>query len=190
VNYIALHGIVSNEPPREKPVTLVVLSEGESISGLPEWATALIAGEPYAVLAPRGVGPTAWTPESANYMTRAPLCIGRTVDQGRVWDIAAIGRHLNGDGPLKVVGRGQAGILGAYGALFEPSIREVVVVDAPASHAEGPAFLNVLRVLDVPEALGLLAPRTLTLVNTGDTVFDRIHAIYESAGAANNLRRL
>ena len=100
------------------------------------------------------------------------------------------GRRLNGDGPIKVIGRGQAGILGAYAALFEPSIREVVVVAPPASHAEGPAFLNVLRVLDVPEALGLLAPRTLTLVNTGDTLFERIRAIYESAGAGNNLRRV
>ena len=65
VNYISLHGVVSNEPPRERPVTLLVLNEGESLSGLPEWAAALIAGEPYAVLAPRGVGATAWTPESA-----------------------------------------------------------------------------------------------------------------------------
>ena len=65
-------------------------------------------------------------------MSRAHLCIGRTIDQGRVWDIAAIARHWNGDGPIKVIGRGQAGILGAYAALFEPSIREVVVVAPPA----------------------------------------------------------
>ena len=31
VDYIALHGVVSNEPPRERPVTLVVLNEGESL---------------------------------------------------------------------------------------------------------------------------------------------------------------
>ena len=189
VNYIALHGVVSNEPPRERLVTLLVLNEGESLGAPPEWARALIAGEPYAVLAPRGVGATAWTPESANYMPRAHLCIGRTIDQGRVWDVAAVGRHLNGDGPIKVIGQGHAGILGAYAALFEPSILEVVVVSPPASHAEGPAFLNVLRVLDVPEALGLLAPRKLTLVNTGDTLFERASAIYESAGAGHNLHR-
>ena len=190
VNYVALHGLVSNEPHGKKPVTLIVLNEEESLSALPEWAATLIAGEPYAMLAPRGIGATAWTPESANYMSRAHLCVGRTVDQGRVWDVAAIGRRLNGDGPIKVIGRGQAGILGAYAALFEPSIREVVLVAPPASHAEGPAFLNVLRVLDVPEALGLLAPRPLTLVSTGETAFERTRAIYESAGAGNNLRRL
>ena len=35
VNYIALQGVVSNEPPRERPVTLFVLNEGESLSELP-----------------------------------------------------------------------------------------------------------------------------------------------------------
>jgi hypothetical protein len=189
LNYVALHGVLSNEPPRHRQVTLLILSEGESITQVPEWVTSLITGEPYALLAPRGIGATTWTPESANFISRAHLCIGRTIDQGRVWDIAAIGRHLNGDGFIKVIGRGNAGILGAYAALFEQSIREVVVVSPPASHAEGPAFLNVLRVLDIPEALGLLAPRQLTLVNAGDRVFERTRAIYESAGAGNNLRR-
>ena len=107
VNYIALHGVVSNDPPRERAVTLIVLNEGESLSVLPDWAMALITGEPYAILAPRGIGATAWTPESANYMSRAHLCVGRTIDQGRVCDIAAIARHLNGDGPIKVAGRGR-----------------------------------------------------------------------------------
>jgi hypothetical protein len=50
-------------------------------------------------------------------------------------------------------------------------------------------LLNVLRVLDVPEALGLLAPRTLSLVNAGDTGFERTRAIYESADAGSNFRR-
>jgi len=57
-----------------------------------------------------------------------------------------------------VHGRGQAGILAAYAALFEPSIKEVVIIDPPASHNTGPHFLGVLRVCDIPEALGLLAP--------------------------------
>jgi hypothetical protein len=107
-----------------------------------------------------------------------------------VWDIAAVARHLNGDGPIKVIGRSQAGILGAYAALFEPVIQEVVAVEPPASHTEGPIFLNVLRVLDIPDALGLLAPRTLTIVNAGNSAFDKTREIYSRAGAENKLRRL
>ncbi len=188
--YVALNGIVSTEPPRTRPVTLVVLNPGEALDKLPEWAAPLIAAsEPYALLAPRGVGPTAWTEEPANYVPRAHLCIGRTIDQGRVWDVAAVARRLNYDGPVKVAGRGPAGILGAYAALFEPAIGEVLVVDPPASHKDGPFFLNVLRVLDIPDALGMLAPKTLTLVNAGGAAFDKTREIYRRAGAEEKLRR-
>src|SRR5262249_43125714 len=89
----------------------------------------------------------------------------------------------------KVIGRGQAGILAAYAALFEPSIKEVVIVDPPTSHKEGPIFLNVLSVLDVPEALGLLAPTPLTLVNAKDKAFDKTQEIYKLAGAEARLQR-
>ena len=188
--YLTLHGLVSNEPPRDKQVTLVVLNEGESLEKLPDWAAQFVPNqEPYAILAPRGVGPTAWTKQRANYVERAHVLVGRTVDQGRVWDVAAVARPLNGEGPVRVIGRGQAGILAAYAALWEPSIREVVLVDPPTSHATGPIFMNVLRVLDVPEALGLLAPRPLTLVNAGDAAFDRTQKIYERAGAERSLQR-
>jgi hypothetical protein len=76
----------------------------------------------------------------------------------------------------------RAGILAAYAALFEPSIKEVVIIDPPKSHKEGPYFLNVLGVLDIPEALGLLAPNVkLTLINACDPAFDRTE-IYRLAG--------
>jgi hypothetical protein len=60
-----------------------------------------------------------------------------------------------------------------YAALFEPSIKEVIVIDPPKSHKDGPHFLNVLRVLDIPEALGLLAPTPLTIIGGNDPAFDR-----------------
>ena len=44
---------------------------------------------------------------------------------------------------------------------------EVIAVEPSSSHRDGPTLLNVLRVLDVPEAFGMLAPRSLTLVNAG-----------------------
>src|SRR5207249_12022013 len=116
---------------------------------------------------------------------------GRTVDEGKLWDILAVLREL--DGPLtwkyRLVGRGQAGILAAYAALLDPSIKEVVIIDPPTSHKEGPIFLNVLRVLDIPEALGMLAPTPLTLVNAKDRAFDRTEQIYRLAGAADKLKR-
>jgi hypothetical protein len=84
---------------------------------------------------------------------------------------------------------GREGILAAYAALFEPSIKEVIVIDPPKSHKDGPHFLNVLRVLDIPEALGLLAPTPLTIIGGNDPAFDRTAEIYRLAGAADKLTR-
>jgi hypothetical protein len=114
------------------------------------------------------------------------------VDDGRVWDILAASRHVREEQKevgFTLVGDGQAGILAAYAALFEPAIKEVIVINPPKSHMEGPHFLGVLRVLDIPEALGLLAPTPLTIVGGNDPAFDRTAEIYRLAGAADKLTR-
>ena len=68
---------------------------------------------------------------------------------------------------------------------------EVTVIEPPASHVEpnAPQFLSVLRVLDVPEALGLLAPRRLTLQSAPAGLADRVAAVYATAGASARLER-
>jgi cephalosporin-C deacetylase-like acetyl esterase len=177
--------------------TLVLLdSVDERYMQPPRWA------EPYAgnwkvartpMVNLRGNPYHPWTTKSPpNYVERAHALIGQTVDEGRVGDLLGTIRHLNERGERKrwrIVGKGQGGILAAYAALLEPSITEVVIIDPPASHRDGPIFLNVLRVLDIPEALGLLAPRRLTLVNAKDRAFDRTAAIYKLAGAEDKFQR-
>lgn len=145
-------------------------------------------------MAPRGLTMFAdWSSKSPpNYVERSHLLLGRTVDQGRVWDIGSIvaARAPGEKKDVKLVGKGTLGILAGYAALFEPSIKEVVIIDPPKSHMEGPHFLGVLRVLDIPEALGLLAPNVkLTLINARDQAFDRTEAIYRAAGAAGKFVR-
>jgi hypothetical protein len=90
---------------------------------------------------------------------------------------------------VKILGIGTHGILAAYAALLEPSIKEVIVIDPPKSHKDGPHFLGVLKVLDIPEALGLLAPTPLTIIGGNDPAFDRTAEIYRRAGAADKLTR-
>ncbi len=170
---------------------LVLDSEGGR-KELPEWSEDFVrrVSDNYSVLTVRGIGESAWTTKfPPNYVERSHALLGRTADQGRVWDIAAVTHFVKGKHKLMVLGRGQLGILGAYAALFDPSITEVVIVDPPTSHREGPIFLNVLRVLDIPEALGLLAPRKLTLINAKDKAFDRTAQIYKLAGAEDKLQR-
>jgi dienelactone hydrolase len=177
--------------------TLLVLNPEDPLSGeIPEWAKAFAGDKRVYVLQPRGGGRQAWTIKSPpNYVERAHALLGQTVDQGRVWDIAATVRYRYLDTNVgerknwRVLGRGRGGILAAYAALFEPNITEVVIVDPPTSHREGPILLNVLRILDIPDALGLLAPRPLTLVNASNKAFEKTTQIYKLAGAETKLTR-
>ncbi|MCH2570409.1 MAG: hypothetical protein MK103_03465, partial [Planctomycetes bacterium] len=57
---------------------------------------------------------------------------------------------------------------------------------SPRFSEGGPHLLNVTRVLDIPEALGMLAPRKLILLG-GDSAFQRTHKIYQLSGFADSL---
>jgi cephalosporin-C deacetylase-like acetyl esterase len=175
----------------DKKAALVVTNRDDDVNRVLDLSEKLFNGSQF-LLGPRGTGDRQWARKSPpNYVERAHALLGRTVDEGRLWDIAATARRLHeeldGKADWTVIGKGQAGILAAYAALFEPSIKEVIIVDPPASHQDGPIFLNVMRVLDIPEALGLLAPRPLTLVNAKDRAFERTVEIYKRAGAEKNL---
>jgi dienelactone hydrolase len=174
---------------------LIVLNEEDDpAKGTPDWAKPLAEGRLVRLLSPRGGGPLRWTRASPpNYVERAHVLVGRTVDAERVHDVAAVYKALVAEGEGKtdwhIAGRGPAGIIAAYAAIFEQSITDITCVDPPASHRGGPYFLNVLRVLDVPEALGLLAPRRLTLIGVTDKAFDVTTACYSAADASAHLQR-
>lgn len=184
-------------PVREAPRTgkglLVVLGEGEDVNGLPAWLAERPKDHEVRLLFPRGTGPVAWErKDPPNYVARSFALLGETVDQGRVRDVVAAVRWLQQEETPRewvVAGRGEAGVIAAYAALFEPSIDGVIASDPPASHKKGPHFLGVLRVLDVPEAMGLLAPRRLTLTGDVDKAFERTEAIYRAAGAKLTMPR-
>ena len=135
---------------------------------------------------PRGVGATRWTQrDPPNYVKRSHALLGRTVDSGRVWDIVAAARYLRAkygnEAPLTLLGFGGDSLLAVSATVLEPEIDGVIVVEPPQSfmdptarlhvppgveHVDPPAvpqFLNVLRVCDVPELLGMVAPRQLLI---------------------------
>jgi cephalosporin-C deacetylase-like acetyl esterase len=153
----------------------------------PKWAPAFFGNERIYHFYPRA----GWTVKSPpNFVERSHALLGRTTAEGRLWDTIGYAIMATWDKKtVRVAGKDQAGILAAYAALFELSIKEVIVINPPKSHKEGPHFLGVLRVLDIPEALGLLAPTPLTIVGGNDTAFDRTEEIYRLAGAADKLKR-
>ncbi len=184
--------------PRQAPnrLWLVVLNADEPEGKLPAWTNDVLPkGQPVTVLSPRGSGEfSAWTRKNPpNYVERAHALLGRTVDAGRVWDVQATARWLHeaegNELSVGIIGKGQAGVLGAYAALFENCIAEVTLVDPPSTHRDGPHFLGVMKVLDVPDVLGLLAPRQVRLINAKDTAFDRTADAFRAAGYAGRVER-
>lgn len=61
--------------------------------------------------------------------------------------------------PLCLRAQGEMGVNAAYAALFEPQIQKLELERRPASHAQGPDYLNVLKVGDIPQVLALLGSR-------------------------------
>jgi hypothetical protein len=92
------------------------------------------------------------------------MLLGQTLDSMRVWDIRcaiqAI-RSLPGMSKAAVVLRssGYMGVNACYAALFEPTVESVQAEALPQSHRDGPDYLNVLRIWDIPQMLEALGDR-------------------------------
>jgi dienelactone hydrolase len=141
---------------------------------------------------PRGTGLLGWTQKNPpNTVERSLVLLGQTADSGRILDLIAYLHTSNAQSRTMLIGRGPNGILCAYASLLSPRRPEqLILVDPPTTHHDGPHFLNVDRVLDLPTALGLLAPDVkLTLINAKDPAFDKTAAIYKLAGAADKFER-
>lgn len=146
------------------------------------------------ILTPRGVGETSWTKRNPpNYVERSHVLLGRTVDEGRIWDIAASARYLKqshgNEIPLLISAEGNGAVLAAYAALFEPAIDELTLTQPVVSHMEthGPQLLNVLRVCDVPDVLGALAPKPLKLFDFDEAGTIKVQTLYKAAGASDQI---
>ena len=61
--------------------------------------------------------------------------------------------------PLHVRAQGEMGVNAGYAALLEPGIQKLKLEGLPASQEEGPDYLNVLRVWDLPQLWDALGER-------------------------------
>ena len=180
-------------------VLLVVLNENEA-GTTPDWVAKIAPADQAVVFCePRGIGETRWTEKDPpNYVKRSHGLLGRTVDTGRVWDVVAAAKYLsasfraegaNDRFPVQVAGKGAAGLIAAYAAIQTPEIAGATLVSPPATlmDSAAPQFLNALRVCDVPDALGLIAPRPLTIVGAPAEHFSATAAAYAAGDAKDRL---
>ena len=130
--------------------------------------------EPQAWLAVRGVGPTAWTDDDRErtHIRRRFVLIGQSLDGMRVWDVrraVAMLRELYGE-ELKIEISANDDMAGValYASLFEPSIEHSDLFQLSTTHRDGPIFLNVLRVLDIPQAVTIAVEKNQVTSHRAD----------------------
>ena len=121
-----------------------------------------------AYICPRGAGPTSWAALSASKQTqlrRRLLLLGESLESGQVWDIqqaAAALRSLPGlaKTPLWLQAEKVMAANTLYASLFIPDVKRLDLHALPVSQQDGPIYLNVLRHLDLPQAVALAAERS------------------------------
>jgi len=154
---LAVHRPVGTAAPQQ--IVLHVLDRAEPALPVP-------AGAVLVRFYPRGLGPTAsaLAPADQNEVRRRYLLLGQTVDGMRVWDIrravaALRSPDLFGDTPIVLVGHRDQAVNVAYASLWIDALAGLELVAPPATHLKGPDYLNVLRHLDLPQAIALAAER-------------------------------
>ena len=131
-----------------------------------------------AWVAPRGLGPDAWSEEVSRQIgiRRRFQLLGQTVDGMRVWDIRRAIQQLQSvpglkSKPLWLRAEGNLAGLALYASLFETGISRLELIRMPVSHQAGPDLLNVLRVGDLPVTLAVALERSrIVLTETDPTL--------------------
>ena len=192
---IGLSKLASPASQAEIKGAVLVVSTGQTAEDEKLWTSnAQLTASVVYRCTPRGIGETRWTRKNPpNYVERSLALLGQTVDAGRVWDViasVAYLRHEFGpDVPITVAGTGSAAVLAAYAAVLEPEVAEISVQNPVPTHMEpaAPQFLNVLRVCDVPDILGMLAPRPLRIQSGQAGLVKKVSEIYSVANASVHL---
>ena len=132
-----------------------------------------------AYLAPRGIGPTVWSGDARkhNQILRRFYLLGETLDSMRVFDIvrsASSLRALQGMGkvPLWMQANHEMAANLLYASLYVPEVARLDLHNLPRSHREGPAYLNILRTLDLPQAVALAGERTRVVLYQPNAKYD------------------
>ena len=141
--------------------------EYESLVGMLKsmpWAMAYVP--------PRGIGPTRWDQserKQTQHRRRFQL-LGQTLDGMRVWDIRRARRALDAvgldDPDTWLLSERDMAVNALYASLFEPEITRLDLWQLPESHLSGPDYLNVLRYLDIPQAVSVAAEKSRVVIYT------------------------
>ena len=90
---------------------------------------------------------------------------------------------------ISVYGRKEMGGLALHAAAIDSRISRVILDDPPASHWQAPALLGVLRLTDLPEVAGLVAPREIVSLTPLPEAYQYTRSIFRLHGRADSIRQ-
>jgi len=151
-----------------------------------------------AYVTPRGIGLTAWNPDERKQtqIRRRFMLLGQTLDGMRVWDVRRAIQALRridwlDKVPVALAAQHQMAGIVLYASIFEPDIAGVDLRHLPSTHHEGPIFLNVLRYMDLPQAVAMAAERSrVRLYQENDSGWRFPQAVAEKLGWSEQQFRL
>jgi len=142
-----------------------------------------------ALVAPRGIGLTAWNPaeRKQTQIRRRFMLLGQTLDGMRVFDVcraAETCRAIPGlkTTPLRLGGRREMSSVALGAAPFIPNVQKLDLEQLPRSYHEAPDLLNVLRYLDIPQAVALAAERAPVRIDSEPAGFEYSLAVGKTLG--------
>ena len=136
-----------------------------------------------AFLAPRGSGLGAWSGNERRQtqLRRRFMLLGQTLDGMRVWDIRCGIQALGTlseykEIPVWLSGKDEMASDALLAALFETKVARLDLYDLPETFQKGADYLNILRILDVPQVAAMVAENSLVRLHgarTGDWMYPR-----------------
>jgi cephalosporin-C deacetylase-like acetyl esterase len=171
-----------------RPALIYVRGQADIVAGVDyDHLLAALGNHVVLMLDPRAVDYRVDNFRMATLKRTAALN-GATIESMQVWDILRSLDYLAEEEHLKlssisIYGRKEMGALALYAAAFDKRITRVILDDAPYTHWQGPALLNVLRMTDLPEAAALMAPREIVSLTPLPHAYAYTSSIYALYGA-------
>jgi acetyl esterase/lipase len=145
-------------------------NEPDRLAKLPLWQEIhgqVSAGALVAMIAPRGIGPSAFDPSKETHIKRRFALLGQTLDGMRGWDVYRTLDALRpSDGAKREItlsARGPACVWTIAAAIHAPDVTRVTLIDPPSTFRDAPALLNAEKTLDLPQFVGMLYPKRLEI---------------------------
>lgn len=118
---------------------------------------------------------------------------GTTLESMQLWDLLRSIDYLIQEEKLplsgiSVYGRKDISAIALYAGALDERIVRVIVDEPTESHWSGPAFLNVLRYTDLPEAAALVAPRELVSLTRLPATFEFTRRVAGLYGKPHHIR--